>query len=66
MHKMKREGKIYGSRVNKRMGGMDMGMNMMKPEDEDMAMARKRKAMGGGTGSQPSYASGEMPKAMPN
>lgn len=65
MHKMKREGKIYGSRVNKRMGGMDMGMNMMKPEDKDMmkaTMPRMGKAMGG----QPSYASGEMPKAMPN
>lgn len=61
---MKREGKVYGSRANKEMGGM--GMNMMKPEDEDITKARKRKAMGGGAGSQPSYGSGEMPKAMPN
>ena len=38
----------------------------MKPEDEDITKARQRKAMGGGTGSQPSYGSGEMPKAMPN
>lgn len=62
MHGMKREGKMYGSRANKRMGGMDM----MKPEDEDITKARQRKAMGGGAGSQPSYGSGEMPKAMPN
>ena len=47
--------------ANMGMYGMDM-----KPEDEDITKARQRKAMGGGAGSQPSYGSGEMPKAMPN
>jgi len=63
-HGMKREGKVYGSRANKEMGGMGM-----MPEDKDMKKAlkpRMGKAMGGGAGSQPSYGSGEMPKAMPN
>ena len=43
--------------ANMGMYGMDM-----KPEDKDINKARQRKAMGG----QPSYGSGEMPKAMPN
>mgnify|MGYP001193916411 CR=1 FL=1 len=63
---------MYGTKRNGKMGGgkesrkpMPHGGphgDMMRPEDEDMAMARQRKAMGG----QPSYGSGEMPKAMPN
>tara|TARA_R100001510_G_C7648540_1_gene205887 strand:- start:1024 stop:1206 length:183 start_codon:yes stop_codon:yes gene_type:complete len=57
-----REKMMNGSRSDRKMSSM----NMMKPEDEDMAMARKRKAVGGSAGSQPSYGSGEMPKAMPN
>lgn len=64
-HGMKREGKMYGGSRKPMPHGGPHG-DMMRPEDEDMAMARKRKAMGGGTGSQPSYGSGEMPKAMPN
>ncbi len=62
---MKREGKMYGSRANKEAGGMGMGMNMMKPEDKDMMKATMPR-MGKAKGGQPSYASGEMPKAMPN
>ena len=57
-HKMNRGG-MGKKRAPANMGmyGMDM-----KPEDKDITKARQRKAMGG----QPSYGSGEMPKAMPN
>ena len=65
MYGTKREKKMYGGSRKPMPHGGPHG-DMMKPEDEDMAMARKRRAMGGGTGSQPSYGSGEMPKAMPN
>lgn len=54
----KREKKMYGGKKRMMHGGPHM-------EDKDMmkaTMPRMGKAMGG----QPSYASGEMPKAMPN
>tara|TARA_Y100000114_G_scaffold8708_2_gene6876 strand:+ start:8 stop:199 length:192 start_codon:yes stop_codon:yes gene_type:complete len=61
-HKMN-EGGMGKKRAPANMGMYGMGM---KREDEDITKARQRKAMGGGAGSQPSYGSGEMPKAMPN
>ena len=57
------EGGMGAKRTPANMGMYGTGM---KPEDEDITKARKRKAMGGGAGSQPSYASGEMPQAMAN
>ena len=53
------EGGMGKKRAPANMGMYGMGM---KPEDKDITKARQRKAMGG----QPSYGSGEMPKAMPN